>query len=389
MSKQLFYIGIISILTAVGSAALMAHTAYAQTCQVQSESVDLYVCPEAKPLPSNCEKLNGGEMSCEGLPAGYTTYVEGRMSAQPSEIEIGGTSLLSWDTRGTGTCNINGTPEPRVGSISVTPTKTATYQLRCTGVNGAGQSVGTAVQIQSVTVVVRDPSATAEDTRDTSEVSGAGDITVRDNNLTYVPLEPLVGVNQSGQAPFGDLISGFFRILINVGAFLAVVMFVVGGIIYMVSDSTFKKLKGKDTIKAALIGLAILAGAWLILNTINPQLIAFDKDFLQPAYSVTVTEKKNNLIRNGVERREVNSADMKKLQEKFNCPTDGRKCLWDEILIFDDNKASTSKVKKAIDQFKSDCRGTFGAISDWDVKSKPGTLVGAPKNTTVHVCKMS
>lgn len=98
------------------------------------------------------------------------------------------------------------------------------------------------------------------------------------NDLPYIPLEPLPGVDQTGQADFGDLIAGFFRILINLGAFAAVTVLVIGGITYMVSEKSFSKLMAKERIKAALWGLAILAGAWLILYTINPQLISFTLD---------------------------------------------------------------------------------------------------------------
>ena len=96
--------------------------------------------------------------------------------------------------------------------------------------------------------------------------------------LEYIPLEPLPGVDQSGQADFGDLISGFFRILINLGAFVAVTVLVIGGITYMVSEKSFSKLIAKERIKAALWGLAILAGAWLLLYTINPQLLTLTLD---------------------------------------------------------------------------------------------------------------
>ncbi len=102
-------------------------------------------------------------------------------------------------------------------------------------------------------------------------------------NLTYVPLEPLPGVPQGGDANFADLITGFFKLLVNLGAFIAVTMLVIGGITYMVSASTVTKFVAKEKIKAAFWGMAILAGAWLILNTINPQLLMFNKELVGPA----------------------------------------------------------------------------------------------------------
>ena len=106
-------------------------------------------------------------------------------------------------------------------------------------------------------------------------------------NLTYVPLEPLPGVDQTGQANFADLIKGFFRLLVNVGAFVAVTVLVIGGITYMISEAAVTKLVAREKIKAAFWGLAILAGAWLILNTVNPELLTFNRDFLNPAQNST------------------------------------------------------------------------------------------------------
>lgn len=99
-------------------------------------------------------------------------------------------------------------------------------------------------------------------------------------DLKYTPLEPLPGVVQSGTANFGDLIEQFFKLLINVGAFVAVTMLVIAGITYMVSEKTFSKLVAREKIKAAFFGMAILAGAWLILNTVNPRLLEFKKELL-------------------------------------------------------------------------------------------------------------
>ncbi|MDZ4226025.1 MAG: pilin [Patescibacteria group bacterium] len=104
--------------------------------------------------------------------------------------------------------------------------------------------------------------------------------------LCYTPLEPFpgeLGQAQSGTGNFKDLIEGFFKLLINVGAFIAVTVLVIGGITYMVSEATVTKFVAKEKIKAAFWGLAILAGAWLILNTINPQLLIFNKNLVGPA----------------------------------------------------------------------------------------------------------
>lgn len=94
--------------------------------------------------------------------------------------------------------------------------------------------------------------------------------------LTYTPLEPLPGGFQGVQTGnIGPYVVSIFQLLMVIGAFLAVGALVVGGITYMVSEVVDKKSEAKQRIRAALWGLLLLLGAFLILNTINPQLVNF------------------------------------------------------------------------------------------------------------------
>ncbi len=92
---------------------------------------------------------------------------------------------------------------------------------------------------------------------------------------TYVPLEPLPGVNQNG-INFASFVSGMFRLFITLGALFAVLMLVIAGIGYMISDTPVNIQAAKDRAKAALYGLLLLTACWLILYTINPNLLRFD-----------------------------------------------------------------------------------------------------------------
>lgn len=92
-------------------------------------------------------------------------------------------------------------------------------------------------------------------------------------NLCYIPLEPLLGVPASEQADFGKLVNSFFKILLSVGALIAVGALAVGGITYMVSDIVPAIDSAKRRMYAALWGLLIIIASFLILNTINPQLV--------------------------------------------------------------------------------------------------------------------
>src|SRR3989338_10027586 len=95
--------------------------------------------------------------------------------------------------------------------------------------------------------------------------------------LTYTPLEPLPGtVNGWGETQqLPALLSAFFKLLITLGSLFAVVMLVVAGIGYMVSEAAVDIEKAKQRAQAALWGLLLLAGSWLILYTINPELLNF------------------------------------------------------------------------------------------------------------------
>lgn len=91
----------------------------------------------------------------------------------------------------------------------------------------------------------------------------------------YTVLEPIQGfIEPTTNA--SAYISGAFRLVIAIATALAVIMIIVGGIKYMSTDAFSGKNEAKETIKNALWGLFLAMGAWLILFTINPDLVQFD-----------------------------------------------------------------------------------------------------------------
>ncbi len=84
------------------------------------------------------------------------------------------------------------------------------------------------------------------------------------------PLAPLPGF--TGDPDVGQWLESLFTILIVVAGLLALIMIVVGGITYLTSESFGEKGKGKSYIVNAITGLVLALGAWVILNTINPEL---------------------------------------------------------------------------------------------------------------------
>lgn len=62
-----------------------------------------------------------------------------------------------------------------------------------------------------------------------------------------------------------------------VGALLALLMIVVGGIMTLTSaGNAARASRGREYITSSVVGLALLFGAYLLLRTINPDLVNFN-----------------------------------------------------------------------------------------------------------------
>ncbi|HPM39111.1 MAG TPA: pilin, partial [Candidatus Pacearchaeota archaeon] len=86
-----------------------------------------------------------------------------------------------------------------------------------------------------------------------------------------------------------EVISYIFKILIGIGALIAVAMVIMAGIEWMTSDGNPGKIGGAKTkIKNALLGVGILLGSYLILYTINPQIVDVEIKNLTCNYGIIV-----------------------------------------------------------------------------------------------------
>jgi len=71
----------------------------------------------------------------------------------------------------------------------------------------------------------------------------------------------------------GAYIANFYQLALMLGGVLALGAIVYGGVLYAISaGNPSKQTEGKEWIESALIGLLLLAGAYLVLYTINPNL---------------------------------------------------------------------------------------------------------------------
>lgn len=96
---------------------------------------------------------------------------------------------------------------------------------------------------------------------------------------TYVPLAGIPGVTDTGQRTLSDYINALFILSISVGAMIGVVKIALGGFKYMMSEVITNKSDALQDIKGALIGLGILISTFVVLSTINPELVNISNMF--------------------------------------------------------------------------------------------------------------
>ncbi len=119
-----------------------------------------------------------------------------------------------------------------------------------------------------------------------------GSNTVVPSEYSTEPLAPLPGF--TADLNLGQWFESLFTILIVIAGLLALIMIIVGGITYMTSESFGGKGQAKEYIINAIVGLILALGAWVILNTVNPDL-AEDLSLEIPTVSLDgPTEEWNN-----------------------------------------------------------------------------------------------
>lgn len=92
--------------------------------------------------------------------------------------------------------------------------------------------------------------------------------------MPYDLLAPIAGTTQISSLK--DYLNLIFRAAIGITGVLAVIMIVICGIRLMGTPSVSGKSEAKQCIWNAIFGIVIVLGSWLLLNTINPQLLQND-----------------------------------------------------------------------------------------------------------------
>lgn len=99
--------------------------------------------------------------------------------------------------------------------------------------------------------------------------------TFAQNNTPFITLIGIPGINVTdftGENGLGLYVNALYRLSISIAALLAVIKIVAAGAKYMLSDIVPAKEDAKKDIQGALIGLLIVIGAIVILNTVNTDL---------------------------------------------------------------------------------------------------------------------
>lgn len=128
--------------------------------------------------------------------------------------------------------------------------------------------------------------------RGTTGVTPSGQVPAAQSPTIQSPGAPSVSTDYTlaeplpvpGNAPitrtnFIAYLQWLFPFMLSLAGILAVVMIIIGGFQYMTSAGSTDSIgRAKDRITNAILGLLLAAASWVILNTINPDLVRFRLD---------------------------------------------------------------------------------------------------------------
>jgi hypothetical protein len=109
-----------------------------------------------------------------------------------------------------------------------------------------------------------------------------GLVPISANAVTISAGIPGTNPTAAGTSP-GAFVANFYQFALLIGGILAFGAIVYGGVLHAVSaGNPSRQSEGKQWIWSALWGLLLLAGAYLILNTVNPNLLNLNLPTLSP-----------------------------------------------------------------------------------------------------------
>ncbi|MBP6925542.1 MAG: hypothetical protein KBC22_00580 [Candidatus Pacebacteria bacterium] len=151
--------------------------------------------------------------------------------------------------------------------------------------NGVDENGNPLYQGTDVEGLIIDPNDPCADT------DSSGVTTLRDD--CYTLLAPIGGINNIEGATLGKYLNMVIQIVISLAGVLAVIMIIVGGVQYMTTDAFAGKSDARATITKALLGLILALGSYLILKTINPNLLQLEPNIQKVELSVDAPPELN------------------------------------------------------------------------------------------------
>ena len=89
-------------------------------------------------------------------------------------------------------------------------------------------------------------------------------------------LEPSVLPSGASVTSFEQYASLMFSTIFSLAILIAIITMAYGGLVYASAEQIAKKSEAKQQIYNSLAGLVLALAAYLILNTINPDLVKFN-----------------------------------------------------------------------------------------------------------------
>ena len=233
------------------------------------------------------------------------------LTATPTTVKVDEFAIISWISKNTYSCYSGaGRPTTTSGSFRVGPLKSTTsYTVSCSGYPAPGTNAEKTVTVvvtsgKIVPPIITLTPGTTDNTGNTNSNNYTPTVTPpvalepdpslnKDTDTTYTWLEQLPGFDttfdSTKKCAFVDYLNIIIKLLIGIGAVLAMVMIVMGGMEYMTSELISSKESGKDKIKNAMLGLVLALSAYLILNTLNPNLLNLCLDQQLPNANITIS----------------------------------------------------------------------------------------------------
>ena len=185
-----------------------------------------------------------------------------------------------------------------------------------------------------------------------------------------VKLNPNVNIPGYGQeVTFDDGTTGniakyivaIYKYGISVGAILATVVIMAAGLIWLTSGGSQEKIgQAKNYISGSIIGLVILFGSYILLNTINPELVNFNVSSIKPIGTLDhgCCESESSIMYQGSEMK----ISIAKMTMKHNCENDEVNGQWYENRA-PNIKPVTNMMTGEVHNFSSGCVPRTGCCS--------------------------